>query len=80
MKDRDGFVQAYNAQAAMDDKAQIIVTYYRSNNAADYDALALLLDAVTSCTGATPVEFSAGSSYCSEANLADLARHGNRPT
>jgi hypothetical protein len=71
------FVQAYNAQAAMADKAQIIVTYYRSHNAADYDALALLLDAVTSYTGATPAEFSADSGYCSEANLADLARRGN---
>ena len=78
MKGRDGFVQAYNAQAAVDAKAQVIVAHYLSNNASDQDALAPLLDAVTANTSTTPAEVSADSGYCSEANLADLAERGIR--
>ena len=39
MKGRDGFVQAYNAQAAVDAKAQVILAHHLTNNAADQDAL-----------------------------------------
>ena len=78
MKGRDGFVQAYNAQAAVDATAQVIVAHHLSNNAADQDALAPLLDAVTANTEATPAEVSADSGYCSEANVADLAGRGIR--
>ncbi|QDD97190.1 IS1182 family transposase [Roseomonas mucosa] len=78
MKGRDGFVQAYNAQAAVDAKAQVIVAHHLTNNASDQDALGPLLEAVTANTEATPAEVSADSGYCSEANLADLARRGIR--
>ncbi len=78
MKGGDGFVQAYNAQAAVDAMAQVIVAHDLSNNAADHDALGPLLDAVTANTEATPTEISADSGYCSEANLADLNRRGIR--
>ncbi len=78
MKGHDGFVQAYNAQAAVDAKAQVIVAHHLTNNAADQDALSPLLDAVTANTGATPAEVSADSGYCSEANLANLAARGIR--
>ena len=78
MKGRDGFVQAYNAQAAVDAKAQVIVAHHLSNNAADQDALAPLLDGVAANTGATPAEVSADGGFCSEANLADLAGRGIR--
>jgi transposase len=78
MKGRDGFVQAYNAGAAVDATAQVIVAHHLTNNAADQDALTPLLDAVTANTEATPAEVSADSGYCSEANLADLAERGIR--
>ncbi|SDE51613.1 transposase, partial [Belnapia rosea] len=78
MKGRDGFVQAYNAQAAVDAKAQVIVAHHLTNNASDQDALAPLLDAVTANTSTTPAEVSADTGYCSEANLADLAERGIR--
>jgi transposase len=78
MKSRDGFVQAYNAQAAVDATAQVIVAHHLTNSAADQDALGPLLDAVTANTEATPAEVSADSGYCSEANLADLAERGIR--
>ena len=35
MKGRDGFVQAYNAQAAVDTKAQVIVAHGLTDYAAD---------------------------------------------
>jgi len=78
MKGRDGFVQAYNAQAAVDAKAQVILAHHLTNNAADHGALGPLLDAVTTNTEATPAEVSADSGYCSEANLVDLAGRGIR--
>ena len=46
MKARDGFIQAYNAQAAVDADAQIIVAHRLTNNGSDQDALLALLDAV----------------------------------
>jgi hypothetical protein len=73
MKGSDGFVQAYNAQAAVDATAQVIVAHHLGNNVADQDALTPLLDAVATNTKATPTEISAHSGSCSEANLADLA-------
>lgn len=63
MKGRDGVVQAYNAQAAVDAAAQVIVAHHLSNNAADHHALAPLLDAVTANTEAMPTEVSADSGY-----------------
>jgi transposase len=72
MKGRDGFIQAYNAQAAVDADAQIIVAHRLSNNGSDQDALLPLLDAVAANTGEMPDEVSADNGFCSEANLAGL--------
>lgn len=72
MKGRDGFVQAYNAQAAVDADAQIIVAHRLTNNGSDQDALLPLLDAVEENTGDMPDEVSADNGFCSEANLAGL--------
>src|SRR4051812_40107519 len=63
MKGRDGFVQAYNAQAAVDATAQVIVAHHLTNNAADQDALGPLLDAVTANTEATPEQGGSGIGY-----------------
>ena len=72
MKGRDGFVQAYNAQAAVDAEAQIIVAHRLTNNGSDQDALLPLIDAVQDNTGDMPDEVSADNGFCSEANLAGL--------
>lgn len=72
MKGRDGFIQAYNAQAAVDAKAQIIVAHRLTNNGSDQDGLLPLLDAVARNTGETPDEVSADNGFCSEANLEGL--------
>jgi transposase len=76
MKGHDGFIQAYNAQAAVDAKAQVILAHHLTNAPSDHDGLGPLLDAVAANTKTTPAEISADSGYCSEANLVDLAGRG----
>jgi len=72
MKGRDGFIQAYNAQAAVDADAQIIVAHRLTNNGSDQDALLALLDAVEENTGEMPNEVSADNGFCSDTNLEGL--------
>ncbi|MBF6571806.1 MAG: IS1182 family transposase [Candidatus Binataceae bacterium] len=72
MKGRDGFIQAYNGQAAVDADAQIIVAHRLTDNGSDQDALLALLDAVAENTGQMPDEVSADNGFCSEANLEGL--------
>jgi transposase len=78
MKGRDGFIQAYNAQAAVDADAQIIVAHRLTNNGSDHDALLPLLDAVQDNTGEMPGEVSADNGFCSEANLEGLIERAVR--
>lgn len=72
MKGKDGFIQGYNAQAAVDAKAQVIVAHGLTDNAADAGQLIPMADAVEANTGAKPAQLSADSGYCSEENLAAL--------
>jgi len=72
MKTRDGFVQAYNAQAVVDGKAQVIVAHGLTNSQSDQDQLAPRLDDIEAHLGRRPKAASADSGYCSEANLAAL--------
>ena len=72
MKGRDGFIQAYNAPAAVDADAQIIVAHRLTNNGSDQDALLPLLDAVAETTGEMPDEVSADNGPCPGANLEGL--------
>ena len=72
MKSRDGFVQAYNAQAAVDAQAQIIVAQDVTQSAVDCGQLVPMVDAVEKNLGRKPEQASADSGYCSEANLEAL--------
>lgn len=72
MKGPDGFVQGYNAQAAVDAKAQIIVAHGLSDCSADSGALVGMVDAVEANAGRKPDQFSADAGYCSDANLEAL--------
>jgi len=72
MKSKDGFVQAYNAQAAVDGQAQIIVAQDVTQSAVDCGQLVLMTDAIEANLGRKPAQLSADSGYCSEANLAAL--------
>ena len=78
MKAKDGFVQACNAQAAVDAHGQIAVACTLTNNAADQAELGPLLDPIAAGLGGSPKEISADVGYCSEANLETLAARGIR--
>lgn len=73
MPAKDGFIQAYNGQIAVDATAQVIVAHSLSNSSADAPCLIPLIDAVTqNMSGRKAKEISADAGYCSEANLAAL--------
>ena len=73
MKTKDGYIQGYNAQAAVDAKAQIIVAHSLTQSMSDQDQLVPLIDGIKDNLGRKPKEASADAGYCSEANLAALA-------
>src|SRR6202163_4809084 len=72
MKSKDGFVQAYNAQIAVDSTAQIIVAQDVTQSAVDSGQLVPMTDAVETNLGRKPEQVSADAGYCSEANLEAL--------
>jgi hypothetical protein len=72
MKSKDGFVQAYNAQIAVDAEAQIIVAQDVTQSASDCAQLLPMTDAVEANLGRKPEQASADAGYCSEENLAGL--------
>ncbi|HEV2442960.1 MAG TPA: IS1182 family transposase, partial [Steroidobacteraceae bacterium] len=74
MKTKDGFIQGYNAQAAVDGAAQVIVAHHLTNASNDQAQLRPLLDAIKANTGRNPDEASADAGYCSAANLLTLSR------
>src|SRR6185437_13379458 len=70
---KDGYIQGYNAQAAVDAQAQIIVAHGLTHGMSDQDQLVPLVDGIKDNLGRKPKEASADAGYCSEANLAALA-------
>jgi transposase len=73
LKTKDGYIQGYNAQAAVDAKAQIIVAHGLTASMSDHGQLVGLMNAIEANLGARPKEASADSGYLSEANLEALA-------
>src|SRR3954452_11970743 len=69
---RDGFVQGYNGQIAVDASHQVIVAHRLVTTAADYRGLAPLLDDVQAHLGRKPREVSGDAGFATEANLAAL--------
>jgi transposase len=74
MKGPDSFVQAYNAQAVVDADSQVIVAQALSDRPTDVTLLGQMVGQIKSNTGRQAQEFSADAGYCSEGNLAVLAR------
>jgi transposase len=72
MKSKDGFVQAYNAQIAVDSQAQVIVAQNVTQSGVDSGQLVPMIDATKSNLGRYPAQASADAGYCSEANLEAL--------
>jgi transposase len=74
LKTKDGYIQGYNAQAAVDGAHQIIVAQTLTNSSSDQAQLAPLLDGIKANLGRNPGEVSADAGYCSDANLRTLKR------
>src|ERR1700686_4750047 len=72
MKSKDGFVQAYNAQAAVDAEAQIVVAQDVTQSAVDCGQLVPMTDAIGTNLGRKPEQLSADAGSCSGANLEAL--------
>ena len=91
MKGADGFVQAYNAQVAVDD-LQFIVGQAVTQEGNDKKQLMPMIAIITQQSGETPAVLLADAGYCSDENLASIAAtpidayistrkqsHGERP-
>jgi transposase len=76
LKTKDGFIQGYNAQAAVDGQAQVIVAHGLTPSMSDQDQLVGLVDGIERNLGRKPAEASADAGYCSEANLAAFDARG----
>ena len=72
MKSKDGFVQAYNAQIAVDGQAQVIVAQDVTQSGVDSGQLVPMIDATKANLGRYPAQASADAGYCSESNLEAL--------
>ena len=76
LKTKDGYIQGYNAQAAVDGKAQIIVAQRLVASMNDQDQLVPLIERIKDNLGRKPREASADAGYLSEANLGALSERG----
>ena len=72
MKSKDGFVQAYNAQAAVDACSQVIVANGLTQNGSDQGQLVPMVDEIERNLDRKPAQVSADNGYCSETNIAAL--------
>lgn len=79
LKTKDGYIQGYNAQAAVDAEAQIIVAHGLTHSMSDQDQLVPLVDGINDNLGRKPKEASADAGFCSEGNLAALAEREVSP-
>jgi transposase len=73
---KGSFVQAYNAQIAVDGEAQIIVAAEITQQSNDKQQLAPMLDQVKQNTGASPVASSADNGYWSPEQVTDKRVEG----
>jgi transposase len=91
MKGPDGFVQAYNAQVAVNEQ-QLIVGQAVTQETNDKKQLVPMITIIEQQSGDTPTQLLADAGYCSDANLAAVAdtpidayistrkqTHGERP-
>jgi transposase len=75
MKGPGGFVQAYNAQIAVEPTCQLIVGHAITQEVNDKRQLAPMIETVAAQSGVSPQEVLADNGYCSEANLEYAAAH-----
>ncbi|MGO4741264.1 transposase [Bosea sp. 2KB_26] len=76
---RDGFIQGYNGQIAVDAAHQIIVAHRLVTTSADYRALVPLVDDVSTHLGRKPREVSGDAGFATEANLTAMKERRIKP-
>lgn len=76
MKGPDGFIQGYNAQAAVDAKSQVIVGHLVTQKGNDVQQLVPVVEVVKEVTGQTPTRVLADAGYCSEDNMTAMEKEG----
>ena len=79
MKDPTGFIQGYNAQAAVDASSQVIVAADVTIQSNDKQQLEPMLAQVKENCNAVPKELSADAGYYSEDNVAHAQAKGIHP-
>lgn len=79
MKTGDGFIQGYNAQAAVDEAHQVIVGQALTNQPPDAEHLLPMLEEVVANCGRAPDEASADAGYFSESNVLGAIERGVDP-
>jgi len=72
MMGSDGFVQAYNAQAAVEPELQLIVGQTVTAASNDKEQLLPMMEKIEQQSGQRPEQVLADSGYCSEKNLEEL--------
>jgi transposase len=77
LKSGDGFVQGYNAQAAVEPVLQLIVGQAVTQATNDKEQMTPMIDVIEQQSGQRPEEVLADSGYCSEKNLGALESAGN---
>jgi len=78
-KTRDGFIQGYNAQVAVDETFQVIVAQHVTPMAADVNELQPAVESITRTLKVPPKEVLADAGYCSEENIRALEAEGIEP-
>jgi transposase len=78
-KTRDGFIQGYNAQIAVDGHSQVIVAEHVCNASPDAEQLVAIVDAVKENLRRKPRQVLADAGYWSEANVLALQKRGIDP-
>ena len=73
---KGSFVQGYNAQAAVDSQAQVIVAAEITQQTNDKQQLVPMIKLVVANTGSKPIAVSADAGYWSEANVGDESMAG----
>jgi hypothetical protein len=76
LKGSDGWIQGYNAQAAVDGDHQVIVAIGVSNQASDAVHLVPMLERIQANTGQLPAVLTADAGYCSTTNLEACEQRG----
>ena len=75
-KTKDGFIQGFNAQAAVDETHQIIVAQALTNPTPDVEHFIPMLEQVVENCGGVPTVATADAGYFSEENVTRAARMG----